>query len=598
MSIKAASCFSGIGAPEQAMPWCDWLWHSEIEPFPNAVMAHYHPGSVGLGDILSPDFIDRAKAFGPLDLLVGGPPCQAFSLAGARNSLSDPRGNLSLRWVQVLHAVRPRNVITENVPGWLSARDNAFGCFLGAVVGADDPLHSPLEQGRWPDSGMVAGPRARAAWRILNAQHFGLAQRRRRVFVVIDFGDGADPAEVLFEPKGLQGDIAPGQGERKDIAPTLSARTKGGGGLGTDFECDGGLIAASLTCSPYADGQGRESLLIPSTGDLSHCLNAGAMGRIDYETETFITHATTCYRVTGNDGAYETGDISAGLTTNTDRSSQVLTVSFCTKENQKNAYASEARSAEALRALCEAVDEEAFSEWIAGVVAAFWPQEVLQSGMYGGRFRQSPQPKQGLVNVTLSRQKAGAYWSVQGLWQAGCDGCPPQGWRPSEQLARELGASLSELPYAPSPAERLLRTVWPACEGSRLLRETLSALEKARRSACGKNKSKASVSLREASGCAGDVRTTLHASQAVRRLLVEECETLQGFPRGYTLIPYRRKMAADGPRYKALGNSMAVPVMAWIGARIRRGLEKKTSSVRGCGKSREENEKRNQRAKR
>lgn len=241
--MKAATCFSGIGAPEVGQPGWDWVWHAEIEPFPSAVMAERHPGSVNLGDVLAPDFIDRAKAMGPLDVLAGGPPCQAFSVAGIRGGLADPRGNLTLRWVQILHAIQPRNAITENVPGWLSMPDNAFGCFLGALVGADDALCSPLD-GKWPGVGMVAGPRARASWRILDAQYFGVAQRRRRVFVVTDFGNGADPAEILFERIGDEGNIAPSRETGKDTTGTLAARTQGGGGLGTDFDCDGGLVPA------------------------------------------------------------------------------------------------------------------------------------------------------------------------------------------------------------------------------------------------------------------------------------------------------------------------------------------------------------------
>lgn len=239
--MRAATCFSGIGAPEMALP-ADWLWCAEVEKFPSAVMAARHPETENLGDVTADDFMQRVSSFGKLDLLVGGPPCQAFSVAGLRKGMEDSRGNLTLRWVEILHATRPRNAVTENVPGWLSMPDNAFGCFLGALVGADDALHSPINDGKWPSSGMVAGPGARAAWRVLDAQYFGVAQRRRRVFVVADFGEGADPAAVLFERKGLRRDIAPGGEERKDVAPTISARTKGGGGLGTDFDCDGGLV--------------------------------------------------------------------------------------------------------------------------------------------------------------------------------------------------------------------------------------------------------------------------------------------------------------------------------------------------------------------
>lgn len=266
--MRAATCFSGIGAPEVGGPQFDWLWHAEIEKFPSAVMAQRHPDSVNLGDVLADDFLERAKAFGDLDLIAGGPPCQAFSVAGLRKSMDDPRGNLSLRWVQVLHAIRPRNAITENVPGWLNTPDNAFGCFLGALVGADDALRSPLD-GKWPGEGMVEGPRARAAWRILDAQYFGVAQRRRRVFVVADFGDGADPAEILFERQGVQGNPAPIREAGEESASRFGFGAVGsvsggyGAKLGTDESCQGSCIPWPADVCPtldtyYADKMGLE----------------------------------------------------------------------------------------------------------------------------------------------------------------------------------------------------------------------------------------------------------------------------------------------------------------------------------------------------
>lgn len=246
--MKAASMFSGIGGAELALPEAEWIWCAEIEKFPSAVLAARF-GHPNLGDITANDFIARARALidatgAPLDLLCGGPPCQAFSVAGLRGGMKDPRGQLSLRFIEIAHALADsnglRNLLVENVPGWLSHEDNAFGCFLGGLVGADDALPNP-GGGSWPRAGMVAGPRARAAWRVLDAQYAGLAQRRQRVFLVADFGNGADPAAILFERKSLSGHHPPRRETGEGIAGTLSARTQGGGGLGTDFECEGGL---------------------------------------------------------------------------------------------------------------------------------------------------------------------------------------------------------------------------------------------------------------------------------------------------------------------------------------------------------------------
>lgn len=248
---------SGIGAPEMAAPWVDWRMASEIEPFPRAVLAdrfgYRAPEDHNQGDpLLWGDFTqigpDMARARGvPLpDVIVAGTPCQAFSIAGLRKGVADDRGNLTLKFVEVLHnvvAARPDGklaVLWENVPGVLSDSENAFGCFLAGIVGAMDPLPSP-DGGSWPGEGMVEGPRARAVWAVLDAQFFGVAQRRRRVFVVIDFGNVLDPAAVLLEPDRLRGDSPPRRKAGQGIAGTLSARADGGGGLGTDFEIGGGL---------------------------------------------------------------------------------------------------------------------------------------------------------------------------------------------------------------------------------------------------------------------------------------------------------------------------------------------------------------------
>ena len=271
---------SGIGAPEVAAPWVDWRLASEIEPFPRAVLQErfgyktpdqHHQGEPLLwGDMteVTPDLL-RSRGIPLPDLIVAGTPCQAFSVAGARKGLADARGNLTLAFVEICHAIVAARsagklaILWENVPGVLSDRGNAFGCFLGGLVGALDALPPP-GNGSWPSEGMVQGPRARAAWAVHDAQWFGVAQRRRRVFVVVDFGGCVDPAAVLLEPDRLRGNSPPRR-EAGQVSPTIPARSLGGGGLGTDFDCDGGLILS-----------------------VSMCLNAGAMGRIDGESETFI----------------------------------------------------------------------------------------------------------------------------------------------------------------------------------------------------------------------------------------------------------------------------------------------------------------------
>ncbi len=183
--ITFISMFSGIEAASVAFGPLGWkaICFAEIEKFPSAVLAHHYPDVPNVGDMSRHDW---AQYRGQVDIVCGGPPCQDFSIAGLRAGLDGERGNLSIVYMRALHAIKPRNAIVENVPGWLNDKKNAFGCFLAGLVGADDPLRTP-DGKSWPNAGMVAGPLGRAAWRVLDAQYFGLAQRRRRVIVVADF---------------------------------------------------------------------------------------------------------------------------------------------------------------------------------------------------------------------------------------------------------------------------------------------------------------------------------------------------------------------------------------------------------------------------
>jgi DNA (cytosine-5)-methyltransferase 1 len=248
------------------------LAFSEIEDFPRAVLAHHYPDVPLHGDFTvlrdQPWIVDA-------DVLVGGTPCQAFSVAGLRNSLDDARGNLSLEFVRLADAIDdvrklankdPAIIVWENVPGVLSVKDNAFGCFLAGLAGDVDPYVPP--RGKWTNAGVVDGPARQVAWRVLDAQYFGLAQRRRRVFVVASARKGFDPTAVLLEFEGVRRDTPPrrekGQaasggatgraGERShwdgDFPhPTLNQSAKASGGVGASnqelFSQRGAYLAPS-----------------------------------------------------------------------------------------------------------------------------------------------------------------------------------------------------------------------------------------------------------------------------------------------------------------------------------------------------------------
>lgn len=218
--MKYLSVCSGIEAASVAWAPLGFspVAFAEIEKFPSAVLAHHYPDVPNLGDMRT---IKGVEA----DILVGGTPCQAFSTAGLRKSLEDERGNLSLAFVRLADEIEPAFVLWENVPGVLSTPDNAFGCFLGGLAGEDRPLQPA--GGRWTDAGIVLGPRRAVAWRCLDAQFFGLAQRRKRLFVVACPRDGADPCEVLFESEGVRRDSPPSIGEEEKTSPNLAPCLRG-----------------------------------------------------------------------------------------------------------------------------------------------------------------------------------------------------------------------------------------------------------------------------------------------------------------------------------------------------------------------------------
>ena len=354
------SVCSGIEAAS-----CAWLplgWRcafvSDIDAFSCALLAHRYPDVPNHGDM-------NAHAGWPhatLDVFAGGTPCQSYSVAGNRTGLDDERGALMLAFAHLAHRYAARWVVWENVAGVLSVDNGrAFGALLGTL--------GKLGYG--------------FAYRIFDAQFFGLAQRRNRVFVIGYPGDWRPPAAVLFERAGLLGHSAPRRKAGQNIAGTVSARSRGGGGLGTDFECGGGLVANTLTASSGRHVSHHTTLVPEVAGALT-----GSNERQDAAVETFVI-------------ATEADDV--------------------------------------------------------------------------------------LMPITFGAQ-------MSTPWATETDLCG------TVQAKNPVGVLLPRI--------------------------------------------------------------------GVRRLTPRECERLQGFEDDYTLIPYRGGLAADAPRYRALGNSMAVPVMRWIGERI------------------------------
>lgn len=204
--MRFGSVCSGIEAASVAWHPLGWqaAWFAEIEPFPCAVLAHHYPSVPNWGDMTK--FQEWPDA--DVDLLCGGTPCQSFSVAGLRKGLADPRGNLMLTFGAIAAKYRPRWLVWENVPGVLSSNGGRdFGAFLGML--------GQLGYG--------------FAYRVLDAQYFGVPQRRRRVFVVGCLGDWRRAAAVLFERHSMSGDSAPRREAGKGIAGGSGAGTTGGG---------------------------------------------------------------------------------------------------------------------------------------------------------------------------------------------------------------------------------------------------------------------------------------------------------------------------------------------------------------------------------
>ena len=210
MSIKTfGSLCSGIEAasfvfePLNIHP----LWFSEIADFQNRFLSIRYPEITNLGDMNNiPQMIDEGKVEAP-DLLCGGTPCQAFSLAGWRNGINDDRGQLTLKYIDIVNSIDRKRLESgkdravffwENVEGALTDKTNAFGCFLSGLLGLEEPINVK----KWTTAGVIYGKERNIAWRVMDAKYFNLPQQRRRVYV-LGGGKNFHPEDILFEKGGM-----------------------------------------------------------------------------------------------------------------------------------------------------------------------------------------------------------------------------------------------------------------------------------------------------------------------------------------------------------------------------------------------------------
>lgn len=507
--MKYGSVCSGVEAATMAWHPLGWvpLFFSEIEPFPSAVLTHHYgsnmPGEPissngvpNLGDMTNfeewPDYA--------IDLLVGGTPCQDYSIAGLRAGMDGIRGSLTLTYAAIARRYRPRWLAWENVPGVLSLNGGRdFASFLGLLSGQ----RIEVPRNGWRNAGVVPGyHRAYGlAWRVLDAQYvrvdgFGRAvpQRRRRVFVVGYLGDWRRAAAVLLEREGLLGDSAP----RREAGENSTAHTgfgvtgsltRGyGAKLGTDESVSGNVIAAHID-------------------EAARCDTAGYSQRLDYETENFVAHS-----------------IAPPITHNP----------YGDHESREGLLVAHSLRSEGFDA---SEDGTGRGTPIVPVTAKTLTRgaESAGKGGYAGR-RQEDDSNLVVYPMTLAIR--------------GRQGEPDIEWR-------QDGTANAILTPNGGRAGIGVGAIAHAIQAGATRENPDSGPD--------------GVGVQEGIAYTLEARQEVQAVQrawAVRRLTPTECERLQGFPDNFTAIPHRGKPAADGPRYKALGNSMAVNVMRWIGYRI------------------------------
>lgn len=536
MGFRYVSIFSGVEAATLAWEPLGWepVAFSEIEPFPCAVLAERWPDVPNLGDITKIDW--KEEIDGAIDLVVGGSPCQSFSVAGKREGLKGASG-LMFEYIRCVQELRPRWFLWENVPGALTSEDGgAFGQLLREM----DELGYSL------------------AWRVLDAQFFGVAQRRRRLFLVGHLGSES-PAEVLFEPDCLSGNPQSSREKRQELASRA----------GRSAACAGFKYSAAPRANTIGYAEEQANTLTadwhaPAVLPLN-CADRQGMAMSQYGTEI-----AGCLTARGDSSPCA------------DRGQNIV----CMTGTQAHCHISD----EIAGCLTAHMGKDDAPVVVDGTNLQTYVCETAHSGSNGlgvGETDIFPKLDTSSGPAVWAREKAvvspfvgdgtisGALAARPGMKQTTfvCTG----GTYPiNEQVAtrhKKLGRETAlGIGADGDPAFALLANhphmVASGSGSDPIAMGDLNAHTAICRNVC------------PTLNCGGD--GAMVASEVadeyvganpmlVRRLTPLECERLQGFPDGHTLIGWKGKPAEecpDGPRYKAIGNSMAVPVMRWIGKRI------------------------------
>ena len=520
--MRYLSVCSGIEAATQAWHPLGWepVAFSEIEPFPCKVLAHHYPAVPNLGDMTKFKEWPDAK----IDVLVGGTPCQSFSVAGLRKGLDDPRGNLMLTYLAIADKYKPTWIVWENVPGVLSSNGGKdFGTFLGAL--------GELGYG--------------FAYRVLDAQFvrtdghpYAVPQRRRRVFVVGCLGDWGRAAAVLFDSESLRGNPPPSRGKGQEVAGAIGIRT----GVGCEFGPTGGRFTdVNATLDTRAkDGPIRNQLgsavlqpVCMSHGQANAEICEGYAPTLNCNHEQPIAFAlagNTIGRAPANGGNHTGFDDTGSCYTLTKTDVHAVAYSFDSMSSNSMKSSNPVSGCNKVE-VCKTLDTSRGLDPSCnqgGIAVAF----QLAGDRDAPSVSVSPELAFCLpANPMSDRSQAVAYRTNAAGQVNPQDGIAAALNTQTDPCAQFIAYDIHGTPATNVASTTDVHTPLRARVPGQFENSTV---------------------------------TVIQSQMQVRRLTPTECERLQAFPDGFTNIPG----ASDSARYKALGNSMAVNVMQLIGERI------------------------------
>ncbi|MEZ2132491.1 MULTISPECIES: DNA cytosine methyltransferase [unclassified Sinorhizobium] len=585
--LRFLSVCSGIEAASVAWHPLGWkaAAFAEIEPAPCSVLKHHYPTTPNLGDMTKfkewPEYgKDGSK---PIDIVCGGTPCQAFSVAGLREGLNDPRGNLSLTFLAIVDKYRPTWVLFENVPGILSSvthvspdprepeidLDSGDGPGDGEEVVVEDEYDADESHAF---SCFLAGlSELGYGWSyvVRDAQYVrvdgfarAVPQRRRRVFVVGYLGDWRRAAAVLLEPESMSGNPAPSRQAGQKPAATISARAQGGGGPGSDFEPDGGLVSQPLLAKSNSSHDDSKETYVPvmtfdrqSSGEYGTDPIASTNSARDYKSPSDLIVSP---------------DVASTLTRGSENT------------NGKGGYAGR-RQEDDSNLVAHTLKGEGYdaSEDGTGRGTPIVPVSVAIRGREDGG------------TIEMGDDVAHALRASQGGGDkphvlAPIAFNPKLGGEPTYGLGVNIdGTSYTldasghstAIAFAQNSRDEVRLqngdgSISGALSAEPGMKQTTYVAHAIQAGALRENPNSGPDGV----GVQADIAYTLEARAevqavqtewSVRRLTPKECARLQGFPDDYlSQVIHNGKPLADGPMYKGLGNSWPVNVVRWIGRRI------------------------------